>query len=140
MRRSALHLLHRAEQAADQLFLAGALGFITPRQLAVLIAVSEIEGGNLNYVVERTGIDRSTTSEMVGRMARMGLLQKRRSRRDTRSFVLRLTEEGRQLLDSATPVARNIDAALLRSLPPDRREPFLQALQAIVKGLEGQMV
>jgi DNA-binding MarR family transcriptional regulator len=89
MRRSPLHLLHRAEQAADQLFLAGALGFITPRQLAVLIAVSESEGGNISYVIERTGIDRSTTSELVGRMARMGLLQKRRSRQDARSWVLR---------------------------------------------------
>jgi DNA-binding MarR family transcriptional regulator len=101
MRRSPLHLLHQAEQAADQLFLAGALGFVTPRQFAVLIAVSASEGGNLTHVIERTGIDRSTASELVRRMTRMGLVQKRRSRRDTRSFVLRLTKEGRRRLDSA---------------------------------------
>jgi MarR family transcriptional regulator, temperature-dependent positive regulator of motility len=51
-------------------------------------------------------------------MDRMGLLQKRRSRRDARSWMLRLTEEGRRLLDSATPVARNMDSALLQALPP----------------------
>ena len=136
MRQSPLHLLHRAEQAADQLFLAGALGFVTPRQLAVLIAVSDSEGSNLNYVIERTGIDRSTTSEMVGRMARMGLLQKRRSRQDTRAFTLRLTDEVRELLAAAEPVSRNIDVELLRALPPARREPFLRALQAIVAKLE----
>jgi DNA-binding MarR family transcriptional regulator len=136
MRPSPLHLLHRAEQAADQLFLSGALGFTTPRQLAVLIAVSESEGSNLNYVIERTGIDRSTTSELVGRMARMGLLQKRRSRQDTRAFVLRLTEKGRRLLADAEPVGRNIDAALIQALPPAQREPFLNALRAIVKRLE----
>jgi MarR family transcriptional regulator, temperature-dependent positive regulator of motility len=136
MRRSPLHLLHRAEQAADRLFLAGALGFVTPRQLAVLIAVAESKGGNLNHVIKHTGIDRSTTSNLVGRMTRMGLLQKRRSRRDTRSSVLRLTQEGRQLLDNATPVARNIDDALLQALPQARREPFLQALRAIVAQLE----
>jgi MarR family transcriptional regulator, temperature-dependent positive regulator of motility len=136
MRRSPLHPLHRAEQAADQLFLAGALGFITPRQLAVLIAVSESEGGNITHVIERTGIDRSTSSELVRRMARMGLLQKRRSRRDARAFELRLTQEGRQLLDNAAPVGRNIDAALLQALPPDRRAPFLQALRAIIAKLE----
>jgi hypothetical protein len=44
MRPSPLYLLHRAEQAADRLFTADALGFITPRQLAVLIAVSEGKG------------------------------------------------------------------------------------------------
>jgi MarR family transcriptional regulator, temperature-dependent positive regulator of motility len=140
MRRSPLHLLHRAEQAADRLFLAGALGFATPRQLAVLIAVSESEGDNLNHVITRTGIDRSTTSYLVGRTARVGPLQKRRSRQDARAFVLKLTDEGRRLLDNATPVARNIDAALLQALPQPRREPFLQALQAIVKGLEGDKV
>src|SRR5262249_13435126 len=117
-----LHLLHRAEQLADQLFQAGAIGFITPRQLAVLIAVSEHEGCTSTYVIEHTGMDRSTTSELVGRMARMGLLQKRRSRQDARAFVLRLTEEGRRLLTDAEPVGRNIDAALIQALPPMRRE------------------
>jgi hypothetical protein len=75
-------------------------------------------------------MDRSTTSELVGRMTRMGLPQKRRSRRDTRAFVLKLTDEGRQLLKDAEPVSRNIDAALLRALPPARRDPFLEALRA----------
>jgi hypothetical protein len=41
---SALHLLHRAEQIADRLFLADAPRSITPRQLAVLVAVAENEG------------------------------------------------------------------------------------------------
>jgi DNA-binding MarR family transcriptional regulator len=66
----------------------------------------------------------------------MGLLHKRRSRQDTRAFVLKLTDEGRQLLKDAEPVARNIDAALLQTLPQARREPFLEALRAIVARLE----
>jgi DNA-binding MarR family transcriptional regulator len=136
MRTSPLHLLHRAEQAASRVFHDGALGFVTPRQLAVLITVAENEGGNLTGVIQRTGMDRSTTSELVGRMARMGLLHKRRSRQDTRAFVLKLTDEGRKLLKDAEPVARNIDAALLQTLPQARREPFLEALRAIVARLE----
>jgi hypothetical protein len=51
--------------------------------------------------------------------------------------VLRPTAEGRQLLNDAEPVARNIDDALLRALPPARREPFLEALRAITSRLEG---
>jgi MarR family transcriptional regulator, temperature-dependent positive regulator of motility len=102
MRRSPLHLLHRAEQVASHLFNDGALGFTTPRQLAVLIAVSALEGCNLTAVIEHTGIDRSTTTDLVQRLVRKGLLQKRRSRQDIRAFVLRLTDEGRQLLRAAT--------------------------------------
>ena len=55
--RSPTHLLHQAEQVAEKLFAANALGFITPRQLAILITVSENEGLNQTNVVERTGID-----------------------------------------------------------------------------------
>jgi len=136
MRPSPLHLLHRAEQVADRLFQDGAPGFITPRQLAVLTTVSESEGCNLTAVIERTGIDRSTTTELVQRLVRKRLLQKRRNREDTRAFVLNLTDEGRLLLAAVEPVARNLDAALLRSLPPARRESFMKALRSIVRTLE----
>jgi MarR family transcriptional regulator, temperature-dependent positive regulator of motility len=132
----ALHLLHRAEQVANRLFEGGALAVTTPRQLAVLIAVSESEGCNLVAVAERTGIDRSTTTELVQRMVRKGLLHKRRSRADTRTKVLRLTDEGRRRLEAADPVARNLDAALLQALPLTQREPFMRALRAVVSALE----
>jgi MarR family transcriptional regulator, temperature-dependent positive regulator of motility len=136
MRPSPLHLLHRAEQVANRLFEDGAIGFVTPRQLAGLVAVSKSEGCNLVAVAERTGIDRSTTTELVQRMVRKGMLHKRRSRQDTRTFVLKLSDEGRLLLAAADPVARNLDAALLQALPPAQREPFVKALQAVVHALE----
>ena len=83
-----------------------------------------------------TGIDRSTTTELVQRLVRKGLLQKRRSRQDTRTFVLKLTDDGRLLLAAAEPVARNLDAALLKALPLAQREPFVKALRAVVRALE----
>ena len=51
-----------------------------------------------------------------------------------------MTDEGERLLDHAVPVSRNIDSALLRALPQGRRETFLDALQAIVKGLKGRRI
>jgi DNA-binding MarR family transcriptional regulator len=140
MRPSLLHLLHQAEQVAGRLFEAGALGFITPRQLEILIAVSESEGCNLTAVIERTGIDRSTTTDIVQRLVGKGLLQKRRSRQDNRNFVLKLSDDGRLLLAAAEPVARNLDAALLQALPPAQREPFMKALRAVVRVLEDRPV
>lgn len=134
--RSPMHLLHQAEQTAAKLFAASAMGFITPRQLAILVAVAEDEGLNQTEAVERTGIDRSTLAEIIGRLVRKGLLQRRRSREDSRAKVLRLTDEGRRLLDAADPVARNVDGVLLAVLPAAQRRPFLAALQAIVRNLE----
>jgi DNA-binding MarR family transcriptional regulator len=102
----------------------GALSFVTPRQLAVLIAVSENEGLNQTDVVKRTGIDRGTMAEIIPRTLRKGLLQLRRRRTDTRAKVLRLTDEGRLLLAAADPAARNVDAALFQALPPVHRAPL----------------
>jgi len=134
--RAPTHLLHQAEQAAKRLFAAHALGLIRPRQLAILVAVSENDGLNQADVVERTGIDRSTVAEIVARLERKKLLQCRRSRKDARAKVLRLTDGGRRLLDAADPVGRNVDALLLAVLPTAQRKPFLAALQAIVRNLE----
>jgi DNA-binding MarR family transcriptional regulator len=137
MRSSPNQLLRNASLAADRLFWANGIGYITPRQLAVLVTVADDEGIHLTAVKERTGIDRSTTSDVVERLVRKGLLQKRRSRQDSRAFSLNLTDEGRKVLAAAEPVARRVDARLLRTLPPDRRGPFLEALRAIVRALEG---
>jgi DNA-binding MarR family transcriptional regulator len=50
--------------------------------------------------------------------------------------VLRLTDEGRWLLDAAKPMERDIDGLLLAVLPAAERRPFIAALQAIVKNME----
>jgi MarR family transcriptional regulator, temperature-dependent positive regulator of motility len=134
--RSPTHLLHQAEQAAGRLFAAHALGFIRPRQLEILVAIAENEGLNQADVAERTGIDRATVTQIVVRLVREGLLQRRRSRQDARAKILRLTDGGRRLLDAADPAAQNVDALLLAVLPRAQRKPFLAALQAIVRNLE----
>jgi MarR family transcriptional regulator, temperature-dependent positive regulator of motility len=121
---------------ANRLFQDGALGLTSPRALAIVIAVSEQEGCNLTAVMERTRIDQSTTTAIVKRLVRDGLLEKRRSPQDARSLVLELTDHGRQLLAAAEPVARNLDATLLQALPPAQREPFMKALRAVVGVLE----
>jgi MarR family transcriptional regulator, temperature-dependent positive regulator of motility len=137
MRPSALHLLHRAEQIADRLFLTGVLGSITPRQFAVLVAVAENEGLSQVDVSKRTGIDWVTTIDVVRRLVRRGVLWRRRSQRDTRVYALRLTDKGRRLLANAEGVVGDIDAALTEALPPARRAPFLEALSTIAIKLEG---
>jgi DNA-binding MarR family transcriptional regulator len=134
--RSVTHLLHRAGQASQLIFSSKVTVDITPRQLVVLVAVSEGEGINQTQLVERTGIDRSTIAEMVMRMVKKGLLHRRRSREDSRAKVLRLTDEGQQLLAVVGPIAMRVDQLLLAALPNSRRAPFLQALQQVVSEME----
>jgi DNA-binding MarR family transcriptional regulator len=135
--RSPIHLLHRAVQAAESIF-AAEVGDsdLTPRQLAVLITVAHNEGIIQTGLVELTNIDRTTLSELVKRMQRRGLLQRRRSKEDTRAKVVTLTDEGRRLARTAEPLGKRIDERVLGALPVGRSAQFLGALETIVETLQ----
>src|SRR4029078_790282 len=112
--RSRIHLLHRAGQCAGDIFHAEMkVDGLTPRQLAVLVTVSQNEGLSQTGLVERTGIDRSTRANLSRRMQRKGLLQRRRTKEDARAYAVKLTDEGRKALRTAEPLARTGDATLL---------------------------
>ena len=76
---SALHLLHRAGQCADELFATNVgTSDLTPRQFAVIKAVEASEEPSQTMLVEKTGIDRSTLADIVRRLVAKGLLQRKR--------------------------------------------------------------
>ena len=128
-----IHLLHRVSQRADDIFdKEVGDGDLTPRQFAVLLAVSESEDPSQTVVVEATGIDRSTIAEMIKRMAKKGLLQRRRSRSDARAYVVRLTEAGQRELKSAEPQAQRAGTAVLAPLSSEQRKALLDGLKAII--------
>lgn len=134
--RSPLHLLHRASQCASDIF-AGELGEgdLTPRQYAVLLTVSMNEGLSQTHLVERTGIDRSTLADIVRRMLKKGLLQRRRTKEDARAYAVKLTDEGWRVLKSAEPLTRKVDERILSALPANQRDRLLQDLNSIVQVL-----
>jgi MarR family transcriptional regulator, temperature-dependent positive regulator of motility len=136
LERSPLHLLHRAGQCAAEIFQTElGSGDLTPRQFAVLVTVSQNEGLSQTHLVERTGIDRSTLADIVRRMLKKGLLQRRRTREDARAYAVKLTDEGSRVLKSAEPLARRVDERILSGLPAGQRDRLVQDLNAIVQML-----
>ena len=136
LERSPIHLLHRAGQCASDVF-QGEMGEgdLTPRQYAVLVAVSQNEGLSQTHLVEKTGVDRSTLADIVRRMLKKGLLQRRRTKDDARAYAVKLTEEGWRILKTADPLAKRVDDKILAALPGQQRERFLQELTLIVEAL-----
>ena len=136
LERSPLHLLHRAGQCAAEMFQIELGGDdLTPRQYAVLLTVAQNEGLNQTQLVELTGIDRSTLADIVRRMLKKGLLQRRRTRDDARAYSVKLTEQGARILKAHDPQARRVDERILASLRNAQRDRFLQDLNAIVQAL-----
>ena len=110
-------------------------GNLTPRQYAVLVAVSHNEGLSQTHLVEKTGVDRSTLADIVRRMLKKGLLQRRRTKDDARAYAVKLTEEGWRILKAADPLAKRVDDKILAAIPGQQRDRFLQDLTLIVEAL-----
>jgi DNA-binding MarR family transcriptional regulator len=108
---------------------------LTPRQFAVLAALETLESASQTQIVEATGIDRSTLADIVKRLVKRGLLNRRRSRSDARAYVVRLTPEGKSVLMDTKPAARRVEERLLEQLPNARRDDLIAALEAIINGL-----
>jgi DNA-binding MarR family transcriptional regulator len=133
LERSATHLLHRAGQCAADMFSAEARrSGLTPRQFAVLMVVADEEGLTQTDLVERTGVDRSTLADIVARLLGRGLIQRRRAKDDARAYAIKLSPQGAKALREAQPGAAAADQKLLASLPPAKRQEFLESLNLIV--------
>jgi DNA-binding MarR family transcriptional regulator len=129
---SALHLLHRAGQRAEELFAKRLDGqAMTVRQFIVLSIVEAQENLSQNLICEKTGIDRSTMADIVKRLVTRGWLSRRRSRQDARMYAIRLTEQGRKELDRATPMALAVDADLVAGLNVKQRQDLKSGLKQI---------
>lgn len=136
---SALHLLHRAGQCAEVLFTneTGKTD-LTPRQYAILVSVSQNPDISQTGLVEQTGVDRSTLADIVRRLVKKGLLQRKRTRRDARMYAVRLTQKGQSALNSIKPAANRVDQRLLSVLAAGQRSDFLGALGEIVRAMTRQ--
>jgi DNA-binding MarR family transcriptional regulator len=130
---STIQLLNLAASKADKTFAEqlGSIG-ITPRQYEVLSAVARADGLSQTDIIHDTGIDRSSTAELVARLVRRGWLQRRRTTRDRRIYRVRLTERGRKALTTAEPAFRSTEELLLARLSRLQKAQLLETLNLIV--------
>lgn len=111
-----LHLLHRAKQSAHAAFMDAVDHTISPRQYAVMKAVSASTSPSQTRLVEATGIDRSTMADIVRRLQKAGLASRTRSRRDARAYEVTLTKRGEEALRRADGAALKANKQLLAKL------------------------
>ena len=59
-------------------------------------------------------------------------IQRRRTKEDARAYAIKLSPQGAKALREAQPGAAAADQKLLASLPPAKRQDFLDSLNLIV--------
>lgn len=129
---SLLHMLRRASQVGDALFWEESRDdTLTARQFAILSAIAERDGSPQSAIVEATGIDRSTLSDVMNRLEKRGLISRQRSRSDARAYKVHLTAEGQNTLESGRIAAQSVDRRLAAITGEDAAAALLQILARI---------
>jgi DNA-binding MarR family transcriptional regulator len=126
------HLARRLQQANTILWHTLVSQDTTAPQFAVLNAISDGGDTDQRMVGEQIGLDRSTTAEIVTRLADRGLLRRIRDPRDGRRNLLQLTGEGETLHRQLARRAARMNNVFLAPLDSGEQKTLLELMQRIV--------
>ena len=136
---SSLQLLHRAGQVADELFIENIGNTdLTPRQFAVLEAIKNSNEPSQTQLVTKTGVDRSTLADIVRRLVDRGLVERQRTSRDARAYVVSLSESGLNALNNSMPMVQATNDEIMSAIPVAERETVLRGLRSIIYAIENR--
>ena len=130
------HLLRRCHQRSEELF-TNAVGTDGPtrQQIALLVTVSQHPEASQAALVELTGIDKNTLTQMIKRQTERGLLERRKAKGDGRTNAISATPAALRLLESVMPKVRRVQEEILAPLPVDLRPVFKRCLR-LISGIE----
>lgn len=103
---------------------------LTGAQFATLSRVPA-EGISLTELAELSTSDLATVSGIVDRLARSGLVERRRSETDRRAVVITLTPRGREVVETITPLHRQAICEVLGQVDPERLSVLNEILHSI---------
>ncbi len=125
--------LRMAQAAAFQAFsrLAKEIG-TRPGRFATLMLIGRNPGISQTALSRANGRDKSSLTPVLNDLARRGLVMRRRTRDDQRTYRLSLTPAGRRLLGELTRCAREHERKLDRIIGAGQQEGFVRILKRII--------
>ncbi|MEU2159974.1 MarR family transcriptional regulator [Streptomyces chengbuensis] len=103
---------------------------VTLPQMRLLVMLSLHGPAKLVVLAERLGVNPSTAMRMIDRLIAAGLADRQANPADRRETVLRLTHEGRALVEDVTSRRRREIEAIVTRMAPARRAALIDALNA----------
>lgn len=127
-------LVRRFERPED----AVSRGTITLPQLWALHYLSEHGASPVHNLSRAIHLQLSSTSGLVDRLARLGLVRRARSRQDRRVVFVSLTPRGRETLDRVFEERRESMRRMFALLTPKERETYLAIVEKLVTKSGGE--
>ncbi len=121
--------LRRAQQTVFADFAAAFSGdAVTPGQLGLLALIRENPGISQSALARAVGIERATLGEVMERFVQRGLVSRRRSPTDRRSFALELSPAGAALYKTLIPKVRAHERRISEHLTADEHATLMALL------------
>lgn len=108
---------------------------VTLQDWRVLAALRERDGQRLTELAQRTSIEVSTLSRLVGGLEAAGLVSRSRDSDDARAIAIRLTAGGEKVTARLTPAAQQLEAAALAGLS----EAEVAQLKSLLERIYGNL-
>ena len=109
---------------------------LTPQEFAVMAYVNSVDGEpdlDQSALAARLGVDRNSTSLLVGSLEAKGLVERRVSEADRRVRLVRLTPRGEKLFAALHPKAIELQQHVLDVLAPAERELLIDLLVRVIE-------
>lgn len=100
-------------------------------QITVLRSLPDSGTIYQRQITDKTGIDRSTLSELLRRMQEKGLVVNVTNGEDKRAVSVSMTTRGRAALIRADGALADAESAIMKRIPVEDRPAFLRAIKAI---------
>lgn len=134
-----LRSLRRIIQAVDLYSrkLASQHGLTGP-QLVCLREIRNQGAMNPGSLARAVSLTPPTVSGILDRLEARGLLTRQRRNRDKRQVLVKLTDEGEQVVAQTPPPLQELFTQRLAALPPERRRTIADALHHVVELMEAE--
>lgn len=128
-------LVRRLHQIHYALFFEECAAFdITPVQYGLLTALATNPDLDQNSLCRELGIDRTNVADVLARLARRRLVERKRSKEDRRMVLARLTPAGELVTDEMYKAMQSAQERLLEPLTPSERRAFVKTLVRLIEG------
>lgn len=127
------HLLRRAHQRATAIFMAelGERFELTPTQYAALVKLRDAGEQSQNQLGRLTAMDPATAQGVIRRLEERRLIERAADAGDRRRTRLRLSADGKALVEAAMARGARVSAVTLAALSPAEQARFLALLRKL---------
>jgi DNA-binding MarR family transcriptional regulator len=126
------HLIRRAQQLHVAIWTRVVSTEISTVQYSVLVVLERHGELSQRELGDEVDLDRSTIADLVARMERHGLVQRRPDPRDGRRKTVALTDHGRAERWRLQPLVARVEGELTGALPDRAREELRSALRLLL--------